>query len=67
MRSETRGPEAMHLFRFATSIYGDSDVVIGASWDCLPWLVAAGGAVIVLHALVKAVAGAGRRPSESEQ
>jgi hypothetical protein len=47
----------MHLFRFATSIYGDSDVVIGASWDLLPWFVAAGGAFILLHAVVKAVAG----------
>jgi hypothetical protein len=47
----------MHLFRFATSIYGDSDVVIGASWDLLPWFVAAGGAFILVHAVVKAVAG----------
>jgi hypothetical protein len=47
----------MHLFRVATSIYGDSDVVIGASWDLLPWFVAAGGAFILLHAVVKAVAG----------
>jgi hypothetical protein len=57
----------MHLFRFATSIYGDSDVVIGASWDLLPWFAAAGAAVILVHALVKAVAGTGRRPSESKQ
>jgi hypothetical protein len=55
----------MHLFRFATSIYGDSDVVIGASWDLLPWFVAAGAAFIVVHALVKAAAGALRRPSGS--
>jgi hypothetical protein len=47
----------MHLFRFATSIYGDSDVVIGASWDLLPWFVAAGAAFIILHAVVKAVVG----------
>jgi hypothetical protein len=47
----------MHLFRFATSIYGDSDVVIGASWDLLPWFVAAAGAFILVHAVVKAVAG----------
>jgi hypothetical protein len=47
----------MHLFRFATSIYGDSDVVIGASWELLPWFVAAGGAFILVHAVVKAVAG----------
>jgi hypothetical protein len=57
----------MHLFRFATSIYGDSDVVIGASWDWLPWFFAAGAAVILVHALVKAVAGAPRRPSESKR
>ncbi|HEY6259223.1 MAG TPA: hypothetical protein VIY51_25880 [Xanthobacteraceae bacterium] len=50
----------MHLFRFATSIYGDSDVVIGASWDLLPWFVAVGAAFILVHAAVKAVAG-GRR------
>jgi len=47
----------MHLFRFATSIYGDSDVVIGASWDLLPWFIAAGAAFIVVHAAVKALAG----------
>jgi hypothetical protein len=47
----------MHLFRYATSIYGDSDVVIGASWDLLPWFVAAGGAFILVHAVVKAVTG----------
>ena len=53
------GPEPVHLFRFATSIYGGSDVVIGASWDLLPWFVAAGAAFIILHAVVKAFA-AGR-------
>ena len=46
----------MALFRFASSIYGGSDVVIGASWDLLPWFVAAGAAVIIVHAVVKAVA-----------
>ena len=45
----------MELFRYSTSIYGGSDVLIGASWDLLPWFVAAGAAFIVLHALVKAV------------
>ena len=55
----------MHLFRFATSIYGDSDVVIGASWDLLSWFVAAGAAVILLHALVKAIVGSRRRPVAS--
>jgi hypothetical protein len=48
----------MHLFRYATSIYGDSDVVIGASWDLLAWFVAAGAGAIILHALIKAMAGA---------
>ena len=47
----------MHLFRYATSIYGDSDVVLGASWDLLPWFAAAGAAFIIVHALVKAVVG----------
>ena len=48
----------MHLFRVASSVYGGSDVVIGASWDLLPWFVAVGGAIIVLHALAKAIVGA---------
>lgn len=48
----------MHLFRVAASVYGGSDVIIGASWDLLPWFVAAGGAIIVLHILVKAMVGA---------
>jgi hypothetical protein len=47
----------MQLFRYSTSIYGGSDVVIGASWDLLPWFVAAGFAFIIAHAVVKAVAG----------
>ena len=45
------------MFRYATSIYGGSDVVIGASWELLPWFVAAGGAFIIVHAVVKAVVG----------
>jgi hypothetical protein len=58
----------MHLFRFATSIYGDSDVVIGASWDLLPWFVGAGAAFIIAHAILKAVAGGRwRRASEVDQ
>ena len=48
----------MPLFRFATSIYGGSDVVIGASWDLLPWFAAAGLAFIIVHAVMKALAGA---------
>ena len=46
---------AMQLFRYSTSIYGGSDVLIGASWDLLKWFVIAGAVVIVLHAAVKAV------------
>jgi hypothetical protein len=53
----THGREIMELFRYATSIYGDSKVVIGASWDLLPWFVAAGAAFIIVHAVVKAIAG----------
>jgi hypothetical protein len=51
----------MQLFRYATSIYGDSDVIIGASWDLLPWFVAVGLAFIIVHAVVKALAGRCRR------
>ena len=47
----------MELFRYAASIYGDSRVVIGASWDLLPWFVVAGAAFIIVHAVVKAIAG----------
>jgi hypothetical protein len=49
----------MQLFRVTTSIYGGSDVVIGASWDLLPWFVAVGAAVIIVHAVVKAVGARG--------
>jgi hypothetical protein len=51
----------VQLFRHATSIYGDSDVIIGASWDLLPWFVAVGLAFIIVHAVVKALAGQRRR------
>lgn len=46
----------MELFRFSRSIYGQQ-VMIGASWDLLPWFFAAGVAFIVLHALYKIVLG----------
>jgi hypothetical protein len=53
----------MRLFRVTSSVYGGSDVIIGASWDLLPWFVAAGGAIIALHIAVKAIVGArGRAP-----
>jgi hypothetical protein len=45
----------MQLFRYSTSIYGGSDVLIGASWDLLPWAVVAGAVVIVVHAVIKAL------------
>ncbi len=45
----------MHLFRVASSIYGGSDVIIGASWDLLPWFVAAGGVIIIVHMVAKAI------------
>ncbi len=47
----------MELFRFSRSIYGQQ-VMIGASWDLLPWFFAAGAAFIVLHAIYKIVFGA---------
>jgi len=40
----------MQLFRYSSSIYGGSDVLIGASWDLLPWFALAGAVVIVAHA-----------------
>ena len=46
----------MELFRFSRSIYGQQ-VLIGASWDLLPWFFAAGVAFIVLHALYKVFLG----------
>jgi hypothetical protein len=46
---------AMQLFRYSTSIYGGNDVLIGASWDLLPWVVVAGAVVIVMHAVIKAL------------
>ena len=47
----------MQLFRYVSSIYGGSDVVIGASWDLLPWFVGAGAAFIVVHAAMKGFVG----------
>jgi len=46
---------AMQLFRYSTSIYGGSDVLIGASWDLLKWFAVAGAVIIVLHAVLKAL------------
>ena len=44
----------MQLFRFSRSIYGGSDVIIGANYDLLVWFVVAGALVIAGHALYKA-------------
>jgi len=44
------------MFRYATSVYGGSDLLIGANWDLLKWFVAAGLAFIVVHAAFKAFA-----------
>jgi hypothetical protein len=52
----------VQLFRFATSVYGDSDVIVGASWDLLPWFVAAGAVFIVVHAIAHALIVAAGRP-----
>jgi len=53
----------VQLFRHANSIYGGSDVIIGASYDLLIWFVAAGAAFILFHAVFKAVTGTGGRTS----
>jgi hypothetical protein len=50
----------MTLFRYATSVYGQS-VLVGASWDLIWWFVGAGAAFIAVHAAVKALAGARER------
>jgi len=54
----------MQLFRYAKSIYGGQEQLIGASWDLLPWFVAAGAAFIVVHAIVVTVARARGRGSQ---
>ena len=46
----------MSLFRYATSVYGQS-VLVGASWDLIWWFIGAGAAFIVVHAVVKAIVG----------
>jgi hypothetical protein len=45
----------MPLFRYATSVYGQT-VLVGASWDLIWWFVGAGAVLIAAHAAVKAVA-----------
>ena len=45
----------MQFFRYTKSIYGGQEQLVGASWDLLPWFVAAGVAFILLHAIIAAV------------
>ena len=53
---------SMQVFRYSKSIYGGQEQLIGASWDLLPWFVAAGAAFIIAHAIVVALVKArGRR------
>jgi hypothetical protein len=52
----------MQLFRYSRSLYGGQEQLIGASWDLLPWFVAAGALFIVLHAILAALAKR-RRPA----
>jgi hypothetical protein len=44
------------LFRYSKSIYGGQEQIIGASWDLLPWFVAAGAAFILVHAVLVGLA-----------
>jgi hypothetical protein len=46
----------MEVFRFASSVYGQP-VLLGASWELLPWFFGVGMAFIVVHAAYKAVTG----------
>jgi hypothetical protein len=46
----------MSLFRYASSIYGGSDTLIGVNYGLLPWFALAGLAFAVAHAVFKAVA-----------
>ena len=46
----------MQLFRYATSVYGQT-VLVGAKWDLFWWFFGAGVVFIVAHAAVKALIG----------
>jgi len=47
----------MQFFRYTKSPFlGGQEQLIGASWDLLPWFVAAGAAFIIVHAIVAALA-----------
>jgi hypothetical protein len=47
---------AMEFLRYASSVYGQP-VLLGASWNLLPWFFGAGVVFIVAHAAYKAVTG----------
>ena len=53
----------MPLFRYATSVYGQT-VLVGASWDLIWWFVGAGAAFIAVHAAAKALLGSRANASE---
>jgi len=46
----------MSLFRYASSIYGGNDTLIGANYGLLPWFALAGLALVIAHAVFKAIA-----------
>jgi hypothetical protein len=46
----------MPLFRYASSVYGET-VLVGASWHLIWWFAAAGAVFIVVHAAAKALTG----------
>ena len=48
----------MPLFRYASSIYGGGDTLIGANYDYLPWFALAGVAFVSAHAIFMAVVAA---------
>ena len=50
----------MSLFRYASSIYGGNDTLIGANYALLPWFALAGVAFVIAHAIFKAVAAPGK-------
>jgi hypothetical protein len=53
--------EMISFFRYSKSIYGGQEQIVGASWDLLPWFVAAGAAFIIIHAIIAARASARER------
>ena len=49
------------MFRYAKSIYGGQEQLIGASWDLLPWFAAAGLAFVVVHLVAAALSRSSKR------